>query len=264
MIDGMYSSTPALKRRQTPGTLVEEIFPGVWHLEISAGPKGQYRLAQLDDYFDLSRAHFPWQPPLSVSLRARASADELPGTWGFGLWNDPFSLSLGMGGGERRFPALPNAAWFFHASPPNHLSFRNDLPGQGFLAATFQSPSLPAALLGMVAPLGVFLLVPGAAQVGRWLLRHVIHQDTVQVDTDVSNWHYYQLNWETGRVQMRLDGQTVLDTQVSPQGPLGLVIWVDNQYAALPPKGSLAYGSLPTPTPAWVEFSLDDGLKPAC
>jgi hypothetical protein len=252
----MQNSAPLLKARQTSGASVNEISPGLWHLEIPAGPKGHYRLAQLDDTNALRRSDLPWQPPLRISVQARASAQHLPGTWGFGLWNDPFSLSLGLGGGERRFPALPNAAWFFYASPPNYLSFRNDLPAQGFLAATFRSRHYPAVLLALAAPLGALLVIPGAAQLGRWLLRQFVRQEACQIETEVTAWHAYELDWEAERVQMRLDGRLGLETPVSPRGPLGLVLWIDNQYAALPPKGMMAYGSLPAHEPAWLEISI--------
>ena len=256
MIECMQNSTPALRAHQTSGTLVTEITPGVWHLEIPAGLKGHYRLAQLDDYYTLRRSELPWQPPLHISVQARVSAQDLLGTWGFGLWNNPFSLSLGLGGGERRFPALPNAAWFFYASPPNYLSFRNDLPAQGFLAATFRSQHLPTLLLALGAPLGALLVIPGAAQLGRWLLRKFIQQEACRIEADVTAWHTYELDWEVEKVQMRLDGRSVMDTPVSPRGPLSLVLWIDNQYAALPPKGILAFGSLPAPAPAWLELSI--------
>lgn len=252
----MKKFTPALKPFHTPGSSVYEASSEVWRLEIPAGPKGHYSLAQLDDYHSLKRAELPWQPPLHITVRARASAQNLPGTWGFGLWNDPFSLSLGLGGAERRFPALPNAAWFFHASPPNFLSFRNDLPAQGFLASTFRSRNIPAIFLALATPLGALLVIPGAAQIGRWLLRHMIHQDAHKIETDVTAWHTYELDWNFDRVQLAVDRQIVLDTPVSPLGPLSLVLWIDNQYAALPPKGIMAYGSLSVPEPAWLELSI--------
>jgi hypothetical protein len=252
----MQKPKPALKARQSPGTTVHQDTSGIWRLEIPAGARGHYRLAQLDDYYALSRSKLPWLPPVHISLRARVSAQNLPGTWGFGLWNDPFSLSLGFGGGERRFPALPNTAWFFYASPPNYLSFCNDLPAQGFLAATFRAPHLPAILLALTTPLGALMVIPGAAQLGRWLLRQFVRQDARQIEADVTQWHDYQLGWDSERVHMHLDGQLVLDTDVSPHGPLGLVLWIDNQYAVLPPKGILAYGTLANSEPAWIEFSL--------
>jgi len=82
----------------TPEASVTPLKVGAWRLEFPPGPQGRYRLAQLDDYSHQSRKSFPWQPPVTLSLQARVSAPALPGTWGFGLWNDPFSLSLGFGG----------------------------------------------------------------------------------------------------------------------------------------------------------------------
>ena len=80
--------------------------PGI-HLEVPSGPQDRYRLAQLDDYHSLQRRVYPWEPPIQLSLRARVSGDDLPGTWGSGFWNDSSSLNLGFGGGTCRFLALP-------------------------------------------------------------------------------------------------------------------------------------------------------------
>jgi hypothetical protein len=190
-----------------------------------------------------------------LALQARASARNLPGTWGFGLWNDPFSFSLGLGGGTRRFPALPNTAWFFFAAPPNYLSFRDDLPAQGFLAATFRSVRLPAPLLaagGLALP---FLLLPGLAGLLRRMARSMVKQSAVQIHCDVTAWHTYELDW-SNNLRLVMDGQTMLETLVAPQGPLGLVVWIDNQYAAFPPGGRLKYGFSANPEPAWIEISF--------
>ncbi|HEY9819007.1 MAG TPA: hypothetical protein V6D20_24830, partial [Candidatus Obscuribacterales bacterium] len=56
------------------------------------------------------------------------------------------------------------------------------------------------------------------------------------------------------RLRLAVDGQTVLDTSVTPRGPLGLVLWIDNQYAAFPPDGRLKYGFSASPKPAWIEL----------
>jgi hypothetical protein len=176
----------------------------------------------------------------------------MPGTWGFGLWNDPFALSLGFGGG-RRIPALPNAAWFFFASAPNYLSLRDDLPAQGGLAATFQSPRWPAILLAPGA-LGLPLLaLPPASRVIRRLVRRIVKQDAVILPTDPSQWHTYRLEWSQDCVTFYVDESSVLETGVAPLGPLGLVLWVDNQYAAWPPTGRLSFGTLAINQPVWIE-----------
>ncbi len=169
----------------TPGALVRKE-GDTWRLEIPAGPGGKYRLAQLDDYRDQSRALFPHQPPLALELECRASGDSLPGTWGFGLWNDPFSLSLGLGGGSRRFPALPNTAWFFFASPPNYLSFRDDLPAQGALAAVFRSSPMPAVMLALGAPLLGLLVIPGLAPPGEGVIPAPCSAGSRDADTQPS------------------------------------------------------------------------------
>jgi hypothetical protein len=209
----------------------------------------------LDDYVSRRRDDFSWRPPLSLSLRARASATSIPGTWGFGLWNDPFSLSLGLGGGERRIPALPEATWFFFASPHNYLSLRDDLPGTGKLAATFRSRHYPSFLLALGAPLLPLLALPPPARLFRRLARRFIHQDATELSLEVTTWRVFQLDWSTSDVRFIIDNNIVLHTQVSPHGPLGLVLWIDNQYAALPPDGRLGYGTLPNPKPAWIEIT---------
>lgn len=239
---------------QTPGAEVHTGTPiDRWHLEIPAGPQGSYRLAQLDDYTTLPRQSFPYQPPLTLSLRARLSNPDIPGTWGFGLWNDPFSLSLGFGGGTRRFPALPNAAWFFYASPQNYLSFRDDLPARGFIAQTFQSPYLPVPLMALCAPALPLLLWPWMARKLRLIFRRWIAEDSFTLEMDNTRWHSYTLEWRKEEVVFRIDDQT-LQTRISPNAPLGLVLWIDNQYAAFPPNGKLAYGTLATPRPTWLEI----------
>src|SRR5258706_9678231 len=145
-----------LNPRHTPNARVEEISRDSAHyrLSIPSGFSDSYRLAQLDDYAHLSRGRFPHRASTSLSLSARTSSDSIAGTWGFGLWNDPFGLSLGFGGNPFRLPLLPNAIWFFSASKQNYLSFREDKPAQGFLAQTFRSPKFHPWLIlaGLVFP----------------------------------------------------------------------------------------------------------------
>ena len=122
-----------------------------WRLTIPRGDDKTYRLAQLDDHSELARGSLPWRPRATVQLRARASDANLPGTWGFGLWNNPFGLACGPTTESRRLPALPHSAWFFSASPRCYLSLRDDGPANGFFAQVFRSARagtwlLPVAL----------------------------------------------------------------------------------------------------------------------
>ncbi len=244
-----------LQKNLTAGASVQALGEQTWRLEIPAGEKGRYRLAQLDDYGRGRRSDFSWRAPFKLALRGRASAKDIPGTWGFGLWNDPFGMAILSGAEALRLPALPNAAWFFFASAPNYLSLRDDLPAQGGLAATFRSPRWPSLLLapGLLAlPL---LLLPPTARLLRRFAGRFVRQDAVQLKLDPLEWHAYTLEWRADRAIFGVDGETVLDTAVVPRGPLGLVLWVDNQYAALPPDGRLSFGSLANPAPAWIEIA---------
>jgi len=52
----------------------------------------------------------------------------------------------------------------------------------------------------------------------------------------------------------KVDDLPVFETRVSPHPPLGLVIWIDNQYAAFTPEGKIGFGVLENPEPAWLEI----------
>jgi hypothetical protein len=243
---------PKLTSFQTPGARVDEIQRG-WRLSIPAGNADKYRNAQLYDYARLSRRRFPHRIPLTLNLFARTSSDSIPGTWGFGLWNDPFGLSLGYGGNPFRLPALPNAAWFFGASKENYLSFKEgrthrSAPTNGFMAQTFRSPKFHPLLI----PAG--LALPFSRKAARKMLGKIIGEDGVALGSNPTEWHRYSLTWEERRVSFEVDGVEVFASPVSPNPPLGLVIWIDNQYAAFTPEGKIGFGVLANPEPAWLEI----------
>jgi hypothetical protein len=257
--------------RATRGASVTSTENG-WRLGIQKGDSLHYRDAQLDDYSQLPRHKFPHQT-LSLSLRARTSSISPAGTWGFGLWNDPFGLSLGFGGSPFRLPALPNAAWFFYASPQNYLSFKNGqsqriVPTNGFLAQTFRSPKFHPLL--MLAG----LTLPFSRKSTRKLLSKVIQEDATSLwsptvhlpcgccrdmqerpqgtrapalqsqGVDVTQWHRYRLEWKAKRTAWYVDDALVFESPISPKPPLGVIIWIDNQYAAFTPEGKIAFGVL--------------------
>lgn len=268
---------PKLTSYVTPGARVDETQRG-WRLSIPAGEADNYRNAQLDDYARLSRRQFPHRFPLQFSLLARTSSDTIPGTWGFGLWNDPFGLSLGFGGNPFRLPALPNAVWFFGASKENYLSFKEpsraeqrsktevearltnhpsaaplrgsaqDEVANGFLAQTFRSPRFHPLLI----PAGIAL--PFSRKATRRMLGKIIGEDGVALRVDVTQWRRYSLTWEEKRISLEVDNVQVFESNVSPHPPLGLVIWIDNQYASFTPDGKIGFGVLANPEPAWLEI----------
>jgi hypothetical protein len=226
-----------MRAHATPGANVDAI-PNGFRLTLKDGDNRHYRVAQLDDYAQLARKRFPSLPPRTLSLHARASAPSLPGTWGFGLWNDPFGLLLGFGGNPFRLPALPNAIWFFHASDENYLSFGNK-PGNGFLAQAFRSPVFPFVRLARIGA-----TLPFSHTKARTQMSEIVQEDGVRLDVDVTQWHGYRFEWSPMRSAFWVDDALVVETSVSPRPPLGLVIWIDNQYAAWRPDGQIGFGVL--------------------
>ncbi|MBI3167907.1 MAG: family 16 glycosylhydrolase [Chloroflexi bacterium] len=239
-----------MKARTTPNASIDKTEKG--HLlKIPAGDSSAYRFAQIDDYFGLPRRKFPHHS-LTLSLRARTSSLSIPGTWGFGLWNDPFGMSLGFGANRLRLPTLPNAAWFFGASPENHLSF-SDKPAQGLLAQSFRSPKFHPSLI----PAG--LALPFSAKATRRMLGKIIGEDSSALDVDVTQWHSYKIDWNENGVKWLVDDFLLFESPVSPNPPLGLVVWIDNQFASFTPEGKIGFGVLEGDE-AWLEIeNLDVG-----
>lgn len=246
------SKMPQHTQARTAGNGRVQQDAGVTRLSLGAGGEG-YHLAQLDDYAGTPRHHFTQHAPLRLRVQARSSHTTLPGTWGFGLWNDPFGFSLGLGGSSQ-LPALPNAAWFFFASPRNHLSLDNKQPANGALAAVYRSPRIPSLVLtpGVLA-LPLLAIAPAARGLRR-LASTLIQHQAAALQHDPAKWHNYELVWQADQVEFRIDDEVVLTTALVPRPPLSLVIWLDNQYAAWLPDGRMHYG-VEAPTPdSWLEI----------
>ncbi|HCK66803.1 MAG TPA: hypothetical protein DHW49_11120 [Anaerolineae bacterium] len=235
-----------MKSRTTTGASIDKTEKG-YILRIPSGDSSAYRFAQIDDYFGLARKNFPHHS-LTLSLRARTSAFPLSGTWGFGLWNDPFGMSLGFGGNKFRLPTLPNAAWFFGASKENYLSFQYDYPANGFIAQSFRSPKFhPYLILAGLA-------FPFRKIQTRRYLSEVIVEDSCALSVDPTQWHDYKLEWNQERVIWYVDDNKIFESSVSPKPPLGLVIWIDNQFASFTPDGKLSFGVLENQE-SWLEIA---------
>jgi hypothetical protein len=230
-----------------------------WRLWIPPGSAKQYRLAQIDDYAGRQRSRYPWHPSVTVSLRARISSRNLPGTWGFGLWNDPFGLSIGGGSELLRLPALPQSAWFFGASPRSYLSFRDDMPANGFFAQTLRSGP---ALGGLIR---AALALPFSPEVSRRLISRFVQEDGEQIDLQPERWHVYRIEWDEQEASFLLDDVLVFRSQTPALAPLGLVAWIDNQFAAFRPSEWPRWGLEATEHPAWLEIEgiriSGDGLR---
>jgi len=210
----------------------------------------RYSNAQIDDYTGLSRRHFPWHAPLRLTVRARFShpVGELRGTAGFGFWNDPFLMT------GKRLPALPRAIWFFHASPPSDMKLALGVPGHGWKAATIDALrpvalllaplALPAALLMNIRPVYRALWPP---------IQRAVHVSEVVLGASMQEWHTYIIEWDSRHSHFLVDGELVAGPVPSPRGPLGFVMWLDNQYMVATPQGRLGWGVLEVTGRQWME-----------
>ena len=66
-------------------------------------------------------------------------------------------------------------------------------------------------------------------------------------------WHTYVVEWGERRARFSVDGEPVLEDAPSPHGPLGFVMWLDNQYMVATPQGRFGWGLLDVPGRQWME-----------
>ena len=216
-----------------------ETIPDGWRLSIPKGFSGKYRNSQIENYKGLSRKKFPIKSSAKVSALLRASSKDSPGTWGIGLWNDPFGIKIAFGG-QRWLPQLPNAAWFFFPAAENHLTFSDAQYVNNSHVGIFSSKQNFGKLIALTP---LMLWKPAA----RWLRSQyakLIQEDGHSLDIDVTQWHAYELEYHKDKLRFRVDGNEVFNSNIAVKAPLGLVIWVDNQYSAWLPNGKLKYGTL--------------------
>src|SRR5579883_929779 len=229
--------------------------------------RGQYADAQIDDYDSLPRRAFPWRPPLIMEVRARSSHpaatagsdaenhDILRGTAGFGFWNYPFSV-------RGDILMLPEAAWFFYASPPSNMALVPSIPGFGWKAQVIHSmrPGALAATIPLALTTGLGLLTGQTRPASRWMQRLTGAREAL-INADMSFWHTYVLEWRQDEALFQVDDQLVLRASEPPTRPLGFVAWLDNQYAVATPRGVLRFGAIAS-GPQWfeIDFVRIDGL----
>jgi hypothetical protein len=249
-----------------PGNGKVQVLDSKLLLMLPGARHGRYSNAQIDDYGRPLTAHFRWRPPLRLHLRARSSLPTYPaslparaadaeadqrylrGTAGFGFWN----TLLTLGGGV---PRLPEAIWFFAASPPSNMALVPGSPGWGWKAQVVHAhrwDALPIGIPTVATIAWARLSGHGLSTAARWLQRfcgaHEAH-----LTTSLQDWHDYLVEWRQDHVRFLVDGALVLHVSNPPPGPLGFVAWIDNQYAIATPQGSLRFGTL-TSSAEWLEI----------
>lgn len=228
---------------------------GLARLVVPPTPARHYANAQLDNYHAaprdgwLRRVRFPSAPPLRLSLRARASHAAPIGTLGFGFWNEPFSVRGSV-------LSTPNVLWFFYASPPSDMALVPGVPGWGWKAATLDTGRLPGAVLAPAALAAIALTrVPGLGRpVMNLARRFATAREALLDDVRLDKWHDYQLDWQAKEARFSVDGIERLRSPAPPPGPLGFVLWIDNQYAIASERGQFGFGVRPLPEAQWLEI----------
>ncbi len=229
-------------------------------MEFPSAQSGHYVDAQIDDYAGLVRSSFPWKPPLRMEVRARSSLPAatasttnedppfLSGTAGFGFWNYPFSITGDI-------LLLPEAIWFFYASPPSNMALVPGVPGWGWKAQVIHSMRFGA--LTAIAPtaltVGWSRLTGNTTTAERWLQKLSGAQEAL-ITVEMDSWHTYVLEWRHSEVRFGVDGIQVLIAYHPPTRPLGFVAWLDNQYAIATPRGTLRFGSISSGS-QWFDIS---------
>jgi len=217
---------------------VSQIAPGHWRLQVN-GTAQQYCNAQLDDYHHLPRRAFPWHPPVRLSLWAKLPVGH-QGTWGFGWWNAPYSpLTSAM-------PARPASAWFFSNGKGN-MAWTPQSHPTGFKAATLETRTWQSLMIAPFTPL--ILLANRQPRLYRWLWSRLIPhlgltESMVAIHDD--DWHHYVIDWHVDSVTWTLDGTPIAHSPYAPRGPLGLCIWIDNQWLTATPDGQFDWGLVDT------------------
>lgn len=229
----------------------------VVRLSIDVGDGACYCNAQLDDYH--AAGVLRWRPPVEMRLRGRFSADvtRMAGTAGFGFWNDPFAMTK-TGGAQGWLPQvrLPQAVWFFFASPPSNMALAKGVPGFGWKAATIDAGTWLAKCLLPLAPLGMLACrMPWLYEKVWPLAQRGLKIDETLLSVSTDEWHEYRLIWGREVARFYVDGAEVFCSRFSPRGPLGFVLWVDNQMMIATPQGKLRGGVVSNP-PQWLE--VDD------
>jgi len=212
------------------------------------GRAGELSDAQIDDYHHHARDHLPWRAPLTMEVRARAShpAGQLVGTAGFGFWNDPVGLEAGPA-------ALPNAVWFFYASPHSDMAFVPGVPGHGWKAGLINGGYIPPLAVSM----GAWLLsLPGLGRLACRAAQTQFKASEKLLEVSLTEWHTYRLEWRREAVTFFVDDQFVHRAPHPPTVPLGFVAWLDNQCAIVRPNGDLAFRQLDVPQRQWLELDF--------
>ena len=149
---------------------------------------------------------------------------------------------------------LPEAVWFFYASPPSNMALVPGIPGWGWKAQVVHSMHLSslAATVPLAATIAFGLLTGKTRPAARWMQK-VSGACEALLPVEMNEWHSYTLEWQRNEAIFWVDDTLVLRSPQSPTRPLGFVAWLDNQYALATPRGVLRFGTISS-GPQWFEL----------
>jgi hypothetical protein len=129
-----------------------------------------------------------------------------------------------------------------------------DTPGCGWKAATIDALRPAALLLAPLALPAVLLMSVPSLYRRLWPpIQRAINVKERGISADMTAWHTYELAWEGERSCFSVDGEPILENAPAPRGPLGFVMWLDNQYMVAAPQGRFRWGLLGVPDRQWME-----------
>ena len=149
---------------------------------------------------------------------------------------------------------LPEAIWFFYASPPSNMALVPGIPGWGWKAQVVHSiqPGSLAATVPLAATIAFGLLTGKTRSAARWMQK-VSGACESLLPVEMDEWHTYTLEWQPDEATFFVDDKLVLRAPHPPTRPLGFVAWLDNQYAIATPRGILRFSTV-TSGPQWFEM----------
>jgi hypothetical protein len=75
--------------------------------------------------------------------------------------------------------------------------------------------------------------------------RRFYRAEECRLAIDPSEWHDYAIEWAVSAVRFFVDGMEALRSEHPPTPPLGLVLWIDNQFAVASAEKGFGFGILP-------------------
>ena len=149
---------------------------------------------------------------------------------------------------------LPEAIWFFYASPPSNMALVPGIPGWGWKAQVVHTIHLGSlvASVPLAATIAFGLLTGKTRPAARWMQK-VSGACEALLPVEMTEWHTYTLEWQRRGASFWVDNKLVLRSPQSPTRPLGFVAWLDNQYAVATPRGILRFGTISS-GPQWLEL----------